>query len=51
MTVLPVPTRKPDHEDCEIKKLSGKCIMPIEGVFARVIKGGTISIGDKIAIA
>jgi MOSC domain-containing protein YiiM len=38
------------HTGCAIFKLTGKCIMPKEGVFARVIKGGSVSIGDKIEI-
>lgn len=38
------------HSDCEIKRLTGKCVMPTEGVFAKVIKGGTIMPGDAIEI-
>jgi MOSC domain-containing protein YiiM len=38
------------HAGCAIFKLTGKCIMPKEGVFARVIKGGTVQIGDNIDI-
>lgn len=29
---------------------AGDCIMPREGVFARVIRGGTIQRGDEIAL-
>jgi len=29
-------------------KQTGKCIMPKEGVFARVIRGGVINNGDTI---
>ncbi len=36
------------HNDCEIKKLTGKCVMPTEGVFAIVRKGGTIKPGDTV---
>ena len=36
------------HNDCEIKKLTGKCVMPTEGIFAIVIKGGIIRPGDTI---
>jgi len=36
------------HNDCEIKKLTGKCIMPTEGIFAVVIRGGRIRPGDAI---
>jgi MOSC domain-containing protein YiiM len=38
------------HAGCAIFKLTGKCIMPKEGVFARVIKGGPIKTGDTIDI-
>lgn len=38
------------HTGCEISKIAGKCIMPVEGVFARVIEGGTVSNGDEIVI-
>ena len=38
------------HTGCAIFKLTGKCIMPKEGVFARVIRGGTVSSGDFIEI-
>lgn len=38
------------HNDCEIKKLVGKCIMPTEGVFAKVVKEGRISPSNKITI-
>jgi len=36
------------HNDCEIRKKVGDCIMPREGVFARVLEPGTISVGDPI---
>ncbi|MBU0573143.1 MAG: MOSC domain-containing protein [Candidatus Margulisiibacteriota bacterium] len=35
---------------CEIHRLTGKCIMPTEGIFAKVLEEGTISKGDKIDI-
>lgn len=38
------------HSDCEIKRLSGKCVMPTEGVFAVVKKGGIIRPNDTIEI-
>ncbi len=34
------------HSHCEIFKRVGDCIMPREGVFAKVIKGGYIKEGD-----
>lgn len=36
------------HSHCEIFKKVGDCIMPREGVFARVLKGGHIKKGDTI---
>jgi len=38
------------HSDCAIKKTAGKCVMPTEGVFCRVLQGGTITPGDLIRI-
>ena len=38
------------HSHCEIFKKMGECIMPTEGVFARVIRGGTISEGDRMEV-
>ena len=38
------------HSHCEIYKKLGECIMPREGVFARVITPGTISVGDEMSI-
>lgn len=39
------------HQGCRIFQEMGECIMPREGVFARVIKGGKISVGDEMKIA
>ena len=38
------------HSDCEIKRLTGKCIMPTEGVFAAVRVGGEVKAGDEIEV-
>jgi len=38
------------HNHCEIYHTMGDCIMPREGVLARVIKGGTIKVGDTVSI-
>ena len=38
------------HSDCEIKRLTGKCVMPTEGVFAVVVREGTVRKGDEIEI-
>ncbi len=36
-------------EGCDIYREVGKCIMPKEGVFCRVVTGGEIRVGDEIA--
>ena len=36
------------HNKCAIYYLAGDCIMPKEGIFARVIEGGKIRCGDTI---
>ena len=38
------------HTGCEISKLVGKCVMPKEGIFTRVLKGGVIKPGDLIKV-
>ena len=38
------------HTGCAIFKKVGKCIMPKEGIFAKVMKGGTVNEGDAIQI-
>jgi MOSC domain-containing protein YiiM len=38
------------HVDCEIRQKVGDCIMPIEGVFAKVIEPGRVTVGDTIEI-
>jgi MOSC domain-containing protein YiiM len=36
------------HHGCYIRTMVGDCIMPREGIFARVVKGGTVREGDII---
>ena len=36
------------NSGCAIKKATGDCIMPREGIFSRVIKGGTVAKDDTI---
>lgn len=38
------------HTGCAIKQAVGKCVMPKEGIFTKVLKGGVIKEGDKIEI-
>ena len=38
------------HSHCQIFKRMGECIMPTQGVFAQVLRGGVISVGDEMKI-
>lgn len=38
------------HNACAIKKVTGDCVMPREGIFAIVLEEGTIKAGDEIEI-
>ncbi|MCH5277520.1 MAG: MOSC domain-containing protein [Desulfovibrionaceae bacterium] len=38
------------HSHCAIYKVVGDCIMPREGVFTRVLHGGTICAGDELTL-
>lgn len=38
------------HHGCQIFQKMGECIMPREGVFTRVLHGGTISVGDTLTV-
>lgn len=38
------------HVRCTIYKKVGKCIMPKQGIFAEVLKGGKVKVGDEIRI-
>ena len=38
------------HNKCAIYYMAGDCIMPREGIFARVLQGGVIHCGDSVAI-
>ena len=64
LTALPVGTRlqigeavvevtqigKECHSDCAIRRLTGTCIIPTEGIFAIVVREGTMRKGDPITI-
>jgi len=39
------------HADCAIRQQIGDCIMPREGIFAKVIRGGKVKAGDTIIAA
>ncbi len=36
------------HNDCVIKHRVGKCVMPQEGVFCKILRGGTLKPGQSI---
>jgi len=38
------------HTGCAIFRQTGKCIMPKEGVFARVVQGGLVKAGDEVKV-
>ena len=38
------------HKGCAIREQVGDCVMPREGVFARVLKGGEVKPGDLIEV-
>ena len=38
------------HTRCAIYTQAGDCVMPREGIFAKVLRGGTIKKGDKIKV-
>lgn len=38
------------HNDCAIKKATGKCVMPTEGIFCEVVIPGRVQKGDRITV-
>ena len=38
------------HNDCAIKKATGKCVMPTEGIFCEVLVPGRVQKGDQITV-
>ena len=38
------------HKGCAIRELVGDCVMPREGVFARVLTEGVVKVGDAIEV-
>lgn len=38
------------HSKCEIYKQLGDCVMPRDGLFAKVTKSGSIIVGDEIEV-
>ena len=38
------------HHGCEIRQITGDCVMPREGIFGIVLKEGTVKPGDEIKV-
>ena len=38
------------HDRCAIFRQVGTCVMPTEGIFTRIIKGGKVKAGDEIRV-
>jgi len=38
------------HTRCAIYHQAGNCVMPREGIFIKVLKGGTIKVGDEVEV-
>jgi MOSC domain-containing protein YiiM len=38
------------HAKCAIFRQVGECVMPAEGIFGRVLRGGKVKVGDKIEV-
>ena len=38
------------HSGCAIQKQVGKCIMPRQGIFCRILEGGIVRPGDEIRL-
>lgn len=38
------------HDRCAIYYQAGDCVMPREGIFARVLQGGSVKTGDSITV-
>ena len=38
------------HTRCAIYYMAGDCVMPKEGIFARVVRGGEVGVDDEVVI-
>lgn len=38
------------NQGCAIKKQVGSCVMPVEGIFAKVLRSGRVKVGDRVEI-
>ena len=64
LTGLPIGTRlkigsavgevtqigKECHADCEIRRITGDCVMPREGIFVRILEEGSARAGDTVEV-
>jgi len=39
------------HKGCEIRNIVGDCVMPREGIFTKILRGGIIKPGDCIKVS
>ena len=38
------------HDRCAIYYQAGDCVMPREGIFVRILRGGAVSVGDTVEV-
>jgi MOSC domain-containing protein YiiM len=38
------------NKACAIKKQVGTCVMPTEGIFAKVLSSGWVRVGDQLTV-
>jgi len=38
------------HDHCQIYHTMGECIMPKQGIFVKVLKGGSVRVGDTMTV-
>lgn len=38
------------NQGCAIKKQVGTCVMPLEGIFAKVLSSGWVRVGDQVEV-
>ena len=50
VTLMVTQIGKTCHSHCEIFHQVGDCIMPREGIFAKVLTGGKLKVGDRLYV-
>lgn len=38
------------HNDCAIRRKAGDCVIPREGIFVKILAGGTLKAGDTVRV-